>query len=183
MPAWFNSSQRFGTIAVLLHWGMALLLIALIALGLYMVALPDAGYDEVKITLILVHKSLGTIALGLALARIAWRTFNPLPELAGALPAWQQLAARVVHLCFYGLMVLLPVTGWLMSSAGGYPVPVFGWFSLPDLVGQNPRLFEALVVLHRWLADALLALAALHAGAALDHHFRRRDDTLSRMLP
>jgi cytochrome b561 len=183
MPAWFNSAQRYGLAAVLLHWGMALVLLALAGSGLYMVALPDVGYDQVKITLILVHKSVGMIALGLVIARIAWRAVNPLPELAGVLPAWQQLAARVVHLCFYALMVLLPLTGWLMSSAGGYPVPVFSWFNLPDLVGQDPRLFEALIVLHRWLADALLALAALHAGAALDHHFRRRDDTLSRMLP
>ena len=183
MPAWFNNTDRYGSVAVLLHWGMALLLIALTALGLYMVALPDAGYDQEKITLILLHKSLGMIALAVVIARIAWRASNPLPELAGALPAWQQLAARVVHLCFYALMLLLPLTGWLMSSAGGYPVPVFGGFNLPDLVGQDPRLFEALIVLHRWLADALLALAALHAAAALHHHFRRRDDTLLRMLP
>ena len=183
MPAWSNTPSRYGVVAVFLHWGMALVLIVLVALGLYMMALPDAGYDQLKITLILVHKSLGILALALALVRIAWRTSNPLPGLAGDLPAWQQLVARVVHLCFYGLMVLLPVTGWLMSSAGGYPVPVFGWFSLPDLIGQDPRLFEGLTVLHRWLADALLVLAALHAGAALDHHFRRRDDTLSRMLP
>jgi cytochrome b561 len=183
MTAWLNDAQRYGFVAVLLHWAMALVLLSLVGLGLYMVALPDVGYDQVKITLILVHKSVGMIALGLALARICWRAFNALPPLAGALRAWQQLAARVVHLCFYALMVLLPLTGWLMSSAGGYPVPVFGWFNLPDLIGQDPRLFEALIVLHRWLADALLALAALHAGAALDHHFRRRDDTLSRMLP
>jgi len=183
MPAWFNSAQRYGVIALLLHWGMAIVLLALAALGLYMVALPDAGYDQTKITLILAHKSLGMVAFALALARIAWRTVNALPALASGLPAWQQLAARVVHLCFYALMVLLPLTGWLMSSAGGFPVPLFDWFDLPDLIGQDPRLFDALTVLHRWLADALLALAALHAAAALHHHFRRRDDTLLRMLP
>lgn len=183
MLAWFNDTQRYGVAALLLHWGMALLLAALVALGLYMVSLPDAGYDQVKITLILVHKGLGMVALALALVRIAWRGLNPLPALTAGLPAWQQVAARVVHLCFYALMVLLPVTGWLMSSAGGYPVPVFGWFSLPPLIGLDPRLFDALGVLHRWLADALLVLAALHAGAALDHHLRRRDDTLLRMLP
>jgi len=183
MPAWFNDTRRYGFGAVLLHWSMALVLAALVVLGLYMVSLPDAGYDQVKITLILVHKGLGMVALALVLVRIAWRTLNPLPALAAGLPAWQQVAARVVHLCFYALMVLLPVTGWAMSSAGGYPVPVFGWFDLPPLVGLDARLFDALTVLHRWLADALLGLAALHAGAALDHHLRHRDDTLLRMLP
>ncbi|WP_427914461.1 cytochrome b [Ramlibacter sp. MMS24-I3-19] len=183
MPAWFNDTQRYGLAAVLLHWGMAAVLAVLVAMGLYMVALPDAGYDQLKITLILVHKGLGMVAFALAVVRIAWRWVNPLPALVAHLPAWQQVAARVVHLCFYALMVLLPLTGWAMSSAGGYPVPVFGWFSLPPLLGLHPRLFDALTVLHRWLADALLGLLALHAGAALDHHLRHRDDTLLRMLP
>lgn len=183
MPAWFNDTQRYGLVAVLLHWGMALVLAALAGMGLYMVSLPDAGYDRVKITLILVHKALGMVALALVLVRIAWRSMNPIPALATGLPAWQQVMARVVHLCFYALMVLLPLTGWVMSSAGGYPVPVFDWFSLPPLGRLDPRLFDALIVLHRWLADALFGLAALHAGAALDHHLRRRDDTLLRMLP
>lgn len=183
MSAWASSPQRYGILAMVLHWAMALVLASLVVLGLYMVSLPDIGHDQVKITLILVHKGLGMVALGLVLVRIALRALHPLPELPGGLPAWQQLAARVMHLCLYALMVLLPVTGWLMSSAGGYPVPVFGWFNVPHLIGPQPRLFEALEVLHRWLSNALLGLVALHAGAALDHHFRRRDDTLLRMLP
>jgi cytochrome b561 len=183
MPAWSNSAQRYGLAAMLLHWGMAILLAVLLALGWFMVSQPDAGYDREKITLILVHKSVGMFALGIALARIAWRAASPLPALGADLPAWRQVAARVVHLGLYALMLALPVTGWLMSSAGGYPVPVFGWFNVPDLIGPNERLFAALITLHRWLADALVVLVGLHAGAALEHHFVRHDGTLGRMLP
>ena len=106
-----------------------------------------------------------------------------MPALAAGLPPWQQLAARVVDLCFYALMLALPLTGWLMSSAGGYPVPIFGWFNVPDLIGTDEHLFTALISIHRWLSDALVVLLLLHAGAALDHHFLRRDDTLRKMLP
>jgi cytochrome b561 len=183
MPAWTNSAQRYGLVAMLLHWGMAVLLAGLVVLGLYMVSLPDAGYDREKITLILVHKGLGMAALAVAVVRVAWRAANPLPALPPAVPPWQQLAARVVHLCFYALMLALPITGWLMSSAGGYPVPVSDWFNLPDLVGTDEHLFKALIAIHRWLADALVVLLAVHAGAALGHHFLRRDDTLRKMLP
>jgi cytochrome b561 len=183
MRAWLNNGQRYGAVAMLLHWAMALLLAGLVVLGLYMVWLPDAGYDRQKITLILAHKALGMLALCAVLVRAAWRAVNPMPALAANLPPWQQLAARVVDLCFYALMLALPVTGWLMSSAGGYPVPIFDWFNVPDLIGTDEHLFVALISIHRWLADALVVLLVVHAGAALDHHFLRHDDTLRKMLP
>jgi cytochrome b561 len=79
MPAWTNSAQRYGLVAMLLHWGMAVLLAGLVVLGLYMVSLPDVGYDREKITLILVHKGLGMAALCVAVVRVAWRAANPRP--------------------------------------------------------------------------------------------------------
>lgn len=178
-----NTPARYGAVAVLLHWGMAALLLLLAGLGWYMAGLPDTGYDRVKITLILAHKAIGMIALAIVLARLAWRLAGVLPQLAARLPFWQQVAARFVHLWFYALLLALPLTGWLMSSAGGYPVPFFDWFALPDLIGENQRWFAFLIDLHRWLADALVLLVVVHAGAALRHHFALRDDTLRRMLP
>jgi cytochrome b561 len=178
-----NSEYRYGLVAILLHWSMAALLIALILLGVYMVALPDAGFNTTKIELILLHKQLGILALFLVAARTAWRSANMLPTLAAHIPAWQQLAARFVHLLLYALMFALPTTGWMMSSAAGIPVAFFGLFTLPDYIARDELLFQAFIALHRWLAYGLMLLLALHAGAALAHHFLFRDDTLKRMLP
>lgn len=178
-----NTEQGYGLVAVLLHWGMALLLCGLIGLGLYMVWLPDVGFDQEKILLILVHKAIGMAALAGALLRLGWRACNALPALAASLPQEQQVAARFVHLVFYALMIALPMTGWLMSSAGGYPVPLFDGFSLPDLTGLNEDHFQLYIAVHRWLGYALLMLLVLHAGAALHHHLVRGDDTLRRMWP
>ena len=183
MTAWANTPQRYGMVAIVLHWAMAVLLIVLTVLGLYMVRLPDAGYDTEKITLILVHKAVGMVALVLVLLRLLWRLGAALPQLSPGLPEWQQVAARFVHLLFYALLFALPLTGWVMSSAGGYPVTFFGGFDLPDITGLDDWLFRVSIVVHRWLAYALIVLLALHAGAALHHHWSLRDDTLRRILP
>jgi cytochrome b561 len=179
---WRNSARRYGAVAIAFHWLMALLLLALIALGLWLVRLPDAGYHTVKIMLILYHKEIGVLAFAVAALRLAWRLVQRLPALEAGLPQWQQLAARLVHLCLYGLMFALPLTGWLMSSAAGFTVSFLGLADLPDLVPASDALFRELAFVHRWLAYALLALIAAHAGAALRHHFILGDATLSKML-
>jgi cytochrome b561 len=178
-----NTEQRYGAVAIVLHWLMAAILIALLALGLYMVSLPDVGFDTRKITLILYHKQIGLLALALAALRLAWRVGNALPSLAETLPTWQKVIARLVHLFFYALMLALPISGWLMSSAAGIPVPLFGLFNLPDLVPYDEVLFEAFVAIHRWLGYALVGCIVLHAGAALRHHFLFKDETLRKMWP
>ncbi len=178
-----NDARRYGTVAIVLHWTMALLLIALVVLGLYMVWLPDVGFDQEKIRLIIYHKELGIVALGLAMLRFAWRFGSELPSLVRGMPEWQRVAARFVHLCFYALMFALPMTGWLMSSAAGFPVPFFGLFYLPDLIGYNEHHFEVLRRAHHWLGYALVPFICVHVGAALRHHFTSRDDTLRKMLP
>jgi cytochrome b561 len=178
-----NTAQRYGEVAIVLHWAMALVLVVLVVSGLYMVSLPDAGFDTKKISLIIYHKELGLLALALAALRLAWRLANVLPRLVEHLPDWQQVAARFVHLAFYALMFALPLTGWLMSSATGIPVSLFGWFDLPDLVSYSERWFRAFIDLHKWLGYALIALAMIHAGAALRHHWALKDETLKKMWP
>ena len=180
---WANTPQRYGTVAAALHWGMAVLLIVLIALGLYMDSLPEVGFDTEKITAILVHKALGMVVLAFAALRLGWRVGNALPRLVEGMPAWQQVAARFVHLLLYALMFALPLTGWVMSSAGGYPVTFFGWFEFPDITGPNEWLFHASIAVHHWLAYGLIALLLLHAVAALHHHFVLRDETMRSMFP
>jgi cytochrome b561 len=178
-----NTRHRYGAVAVLLHWSMAILVIGLAALGVYMVALPDAGFDTRKITLILYHKELGVLAFGLAVLRLAWRVSNVLPRLVAHLPDWQKIAARFVHLSFYALMLALPITGWLMSSAAGIPVSFLGFFTLPDVIPRNDHLFQRFIELHKWLGYILGLLILVHAGAALRHHFVFKDDSLRRVLP
>jgi cytochrome b561 len=178
-----NSEGRYGAVAIALHWLMALLLGALVALGLYMTRLPDVGFGTWKIRLILYHKELGIAALTLVALRLLWRVGNVLPHLVETLPDLQKVIARFVHLCFYALMLALPVTGWLMSSATGIPVSFLGLFTLPDLVPYDDRLFHTLIDVHRYLGYALILCMAAHIGAALNHHFRLRDNTLKKMLP
>lgn len=177
-----NTEQTYGTVAIALHWLMAILLIGLIALGLYMVSLPDVGFDKKKIGLIVLHKEYGILALALALFRLAWRVGNVLPEMVEQLPDWQKVAARFVHLCFYAFMFALPISGWLMSSAAAIPVYFFG-IRLPDLIGHNEYQFQALIQIHKWLGYALIGFIVMHAGAALRHHFISRDNTLKNILP
>src|SRR6266545_6609400 len=112
-----NTQNSYGAAAIALHWLMAAILVALIVVGLYMVRLPDVGFDTTKIRLILYHKEVGILVFALATLRLAWRVTNALPRLVEHLPDWQKVVARFVHLCFYGLMLALPITGWLMSSA------------------------------------------------------------------
>ncbi|SDZ81537.1 cytochrome b [Microbulbifer marinus] len=177
-----NTDQQYGAVAIALHWFMAVLLVALIVLGLYVSDLPDVGFNKQKILLILYHKEYGMLALGLAVVRLAWRIGNVLPVLVENIPDWQKVAARFVHLSFYGLMFALPITGWLMSSAASIPVYVFG-VRLPDLIGHNEHLFQVFIEVHKWLSYALIGFILVHAGAALRHHFLCRDDTLKKILP
>lgn len=123
------------------------------------------------------------LALAIGAPRLLWRFANVLPRLVDTLPDWQQVLARFVHLCFYGLMFALPVTGWVMSSAAGIPVSALGLFTLPDLVARSDLLFQTYIQVHAALAFGLIACMLAHIGAALRHHFLLRDATLKKMLP
>jgi cytochrome b561 len=178
-----NREDQYGAIALLLHWTMALLVIGLAALGLYMVALPDVGFNTTKITLVLYHKEFGVLAFVLLAMRLCWRVTQILPRLVESLPEWQKMIARFVQLCFYGLLAALPLSGYLMSSAAGIPVSFFGLGMLPDLVHRDEDLFHRYDSIHQWLAYLLIFLVLVHAAAALKHHFVSKDDSLRKMLP
>lgn len=177
-----NTNDRYGIIASLLHWFMALLIVVIIGLGLYMVELPDVGFNLQKIKLIFLHKELGMLALAFVLLRFVWRLGNVIPLLPLTVPVWQRVAARIVHLAFYGFMVALPVSGWMMSSAAGIPVTFLGVFTLPDLVSPNMNEVPMYIAIHKWVGYGLIATIGLHISAAMLHHFVYKDDTLRRML-
>lgn len=172
-----NTKSNYGLIAILLHWIMAILLIALLILGLYMVQLP-ISLDKLK--LYGWHKEYGLLALILVLMRIIWRFSNTTPLLS--IPWWEKVAARSAHWIFYILMFAMPITGWLMTSAAGLPVSFFGWFVLPDLVAADANLMNLFTEIHKWLGYGLIALLTIHITAALKHHFINKDDILRRMI-
>jgi cytochrome b561 len=178
--AFRNTTIRWGWVAQLLHWTIVVLIIAQFVLASSADDLPN-GLEKLK--LLATHKSIGMTVLMLALVRIAWRLANPAPPPPATTPRWQVLAARTSHLLLYLLLLLQPVTGWIMSSARNFPVSYFGWFQWPDLVSPSDELHERFEDIHHLLAEALLVVAVVHAAAALYHHFWVKDDVLRRMLP
>ncbi len=178
MPA-RNSAVRYGFVAQGLHWVIVGLLILQITLAKLADELP-LGLD--KLALMARHKSVGITILALAVIRLAWRLIDRPPP-PPPMPRWQHLASRLTHAAFYVLLFVMPVTGWLMSSAANYPVSWFGLFQLPDFVRPDEGLEHLLEEIHETLAKVLIALAILHAVAALKHQFIDRDGLLMRMLP
>lgn len=172
-----NTKNQFGLIAILFHWIMAILVIGMLCLGLYMTGLPAGAKRS---NLYGWHKAFGVLILMLVTLRILWRVSNITPQLA--IPLLEKMAARTVHWALYGFMVAMPVTGWLLSSAAGYPPSFFGLFVLPGLIEPNPDLVPLLGSLHKWIAYGLIATIVLHTLAALKHHFIDKDNILRRMF-
>jgi cytochrome b561 len=172
-----NTNKRFGIIAILLHWFIALLMIGLVIVGLYMVELPVSLQ---KLKLYGWHKEYGFLVLALVFVRLIWRLSNQSPQLE--IPILERVAARLVHWIFYLLMFALPITGWLITSAAGLAASFFGLFTLPNLIApsEESRLFFQEV--HKWLSYAFIGFLALHTAAALKHHFINRDEILRRMI-
>ncbi len=164
----------------LLHWVMALMIIGMLALGIYMDGL---ALSPTKLELYGLHKSIGVTVLGLAVVRFICRFIFPHPPLPAGLPGWQRLAARLSHTGLYLLIFAMPITGWLMSSGAGFPVSWFGIATLPDLIASNKDAKEWFGELHEILAFALMGLIGVHVLAALQHQFILKDGLLTRMLP
>ncbi len=173
-----NTDNRYGLVAIFLHWSMAILLIGLLGYGLYMVGLPISLQ---KLKLFGWHKELGMLALFLVALRIVWRLSNKRPSL-GAIPKWQKFSARTAHLLFYGFMVLIPLSGWLITSASGVQTSFFGWFLVPHLIAPSKTLFPIFVDIHKWLSYGLIGILFLHSSAALVHHCYYKDNVLRRMF-
>jgi len=174
------NSTRYTTTAILLHWLMALLIFAVFPLGMYMHDLP---LSPAKLQLYSYHKWIGVTLLLLALPRVLWRITHTPPALPGTMPRWQKLGSVAVHQIFYLLMLAVPLSGWLLSSAKGVQTVWFGVLPLPDLVGRDKALGHLLSVVHESLNYTLLLLVALHIAAALKHHYVDRDAIMARMIP
>lgn len=163
-----------------IHWLMAVLLFGLLALGFYMKDLP---LSPEKLQYYSWHKWAGVAAFLLVFVRLAWRVGHRPPALPDSMPKPMQLVAHAGHLTIYLLMIAIPLTGWLMSSAKGFQTVWFGVLPIPDLLGKDKELGDLLALVHKSLNFLFIAALAGHIGAALKHHFIDKDDILTRMLP
>jgi len=173
-----TASNRYSTPAIALHWLIALLIFLAFPLGVYMHELP---LSPDKLKLYSYHKWIGVSVFLLVAIRLGWRLTHTPPALPDGIAAWQRRASAVVHGLLYLLMIAIPLSGWLMSSAKGFQTVWFGVLPLPDLIGKNRELGELLAEVHEALNFTLLALVILHVGAALKHHFIERQPFLQRM--
>ncbi|WNC91925.1 cytochrome b [Paraburkholderia sp. FT54] len=168
---------HFSPFARLLHWTMAPLIIAMLFIGVGMVATVSRAHN----TLIAIHRPLGIALLLLVVLRVGVRLTRGSPPLPDDMPTPQRLAAKASHLVLYVLMAAMPLIGWAMLSAAGYPVTLYGPLHLPPIAPHNVELFALLRALHTWLAFALFATVLLHLAAALFHGLIRRDGVFSSM--
>ncbi len=174
-----NSENHFGWVAILVHWLMAIAVVGLFALGWYMVELTY--YDALYQTLPHIHKSVGILLVFVYLFRVTWNRLNPKPRLLSEL-RWQRIAAGAAHAGMNLLIALILFSGYLIPTAEGSPVAVFGWFELPALVTSIPDQEDLAGLVHEYLAYLLMLVVLVHALAALKHHFINRDHSLRRML-
>lgn len=175
-----NTRDAWGAPAKLFHWLMAALVFAQIALGWTAAAWP---LSPLKLDLFVWHKSIGMLILALALLRLGWRLGNPTPALPADTVAWERLSARSSHVLLYLLMVVLPVTGWVINSAANIPFRIFWLIPLPAIVEPSKHTAELAAAVHFGLFVLLATLLFVHIGAALRHHYIKRNDVLTRMLP
>jgi cytochrome b561 len=173
-------APRFTATAIALHW----LVFALIAGGFTLaLVMTDLPLSPLKLKYYAWHKWIGVTVFLLAVARVAWRLTHAAPALPAAMPAWQHRAAAFSHALLYVLILVIPLSGWLYSSATGVPTVYLGLLQLPDLLTRDKALAEVLKNVHLALNYSMLALVVVHGGAALKHHFIDGDDVLARMLP
>jgi cytochrome b561 len=171
--------QRFTPLQRLLHWLVAICILAMLFVGVGMVSTIMPKY----LTLVSFHKSLGIVILVLALIRLVVRLGSGAPPLPADLPEPMKLAAQLSHYALYILMIGMPLIGWAMLSAAAYPVVVFGGVRLPPILPQSDRLHTLLWDAHFYLAFVFYALILLHVAAALFHALVRRDGVFEAMAP
>lgn len=183
-----NSPTQWGTIAKLFHWGIGLTIIGMLGFGIYLAEVDLPPME--RYGLVLTHKAVGISVLFFVILRVIWRMVTAAPKLPEESPWWEVAAAHLVHYGLYILMFAMPLSGWLMSSAAGYPVTVWGIEKylgfengLPALVGKDESLLKLAKALHFYIGYLMIGVILLHVGAALKHHILDKDMILKRMLP
>ena len=175
-----NSSSRYGWVSIFMHWGVALVVFGLFALGLWMVGLDY--YSTWRKDAPELHKSIGLVLLAVMVLRVLWRFVSPPPPALASYSRMTRIGATFGHAFLYLSLFAVMIAGYLISTADGVGIPVFGLFEVPALVSGLPDQADTAGEIHLYLAWALVIFSGLHALAALKHHFIDRDATLTRML-
>ena len=173
------AAPGYTAVARFLHWLIAALVLFMLPLGV-VIAYEWGG--PAQTFLYNLHKSIGATLIPLVIIRLLYRLTHPAPPLPDDLHPAQRFAAQATHWALYVLILAQPIIGYIMTSAYPAPVPFFGLFNLPSIWPENRPLSDALVLVHRNLGIAIAVIAAMHIGAALHHHFVRKDRLLMRMI-
>ncbi|WP_260863953.1 cytochrome b [Citrobacter sp. Marseille-Q6884] len=175
-----NTPQRYGVVSAALHWLTAIVVYGMFALGLWMVTLSyyDGWYHQAPE----LHKSIGILLMMGLVIRVVWRLISPSPAPLKSYSRLTRLAATAGHLTLYVLLFAIVFSGYLISTADGKPISVFGWFEIPATFANASAQADLAGELHLWLAWTVVVLSLLHGLMALKHHFIDNDDTLNRML-
>ena len=175
-----NTSRRYGIISISLHWIFAIAVYAMFGLGLWMVTLSyyDGWYHQAPE----LHKSIGVLLMMGLVIRVIWRHISPPPAAPKTHSKFTRISAVAAHITLYALLFALLISGYLISTAEGKPISVFGIFDVPATLADAGSQADIAGVIHLWLAWSLVILSVLHGLAALKHHFIDKDDTLKRML-
>jgi cytochrome b561 len=173
-----DTVSRFGWVTLLLHWGVAVAVIGLFALGVYMTRLDyyhpwyHAAPD--------LHRSLGVLTGMLILARLSWRLAGTRPPRLGA--RWERVLGAGVQGLFHVLLIVIVISGYLITTAEGQAVAVFQWFEIPARLSDMPQQADRAGAIHKYLAYLTILLVGVHVSASLKHHYIDKDATLTRML-
>lgn len=172
--------MTYGTTARMLHWIVAVLVIAMFTAGLIMTEKVDRAVQD---TLFVFHKSGGAILIPLILFRLAWRLTHPAPPLPASVPPIQRLAAETTHWLLYLALLVMLASGYVRVTAGGFPIDILNWLGIPPLLDKDEALAQNAKWIHATAKYALGGLVLLHVGAALHHGLIKRDGIFSRMWP
>jgi cytochrome b561 len=174
-------AERYDQVAIWFHWLIAALIVINVGLAWSLDSFDHHSPEHDR--LLTIHKSIGATILLLAVVRLAWRWMHPAPALPETLPRWQRIAARLDQALLYALLFVMPLSGLIDAGAFSQPVHYFFLFDLPAVMGHDEPLGHIAFAVHQASALVLYGLLLIHAGAALHHHYLRKDGILRRMLP
>lgn len=177
---WRNSPQRYGNLSIFIHWLVAVTVYGMFALGLWMVTL--SYYSDWYHQAPDLHKSIGITLMLVMIIRVIWRIISPPPPPLKSYSRVTRIAAVAVHILLYTLLFSILISGYLISTAEGKAISLFGLTEIPAILIAGATQADVAGKIHLWLAWGVVIISLLHGLAALKHHFIDKDTTLKRML-